>query len=251
MAHRTCSIPGCDQPYEARGWCRRHYKRARLYGDPEAPDRRLKRGTCSVDECDKPHLARGWCAAHYRRWKLYGHPHGEAAKTPTVCTVAGCDKPYLARGWCGMHYARWKAHGDPSAGAFVPAKQPYLHGCCEWCGDPIVTSDRCGKNRRFCNRACASRARGAARQRRTTNLGGYVLIWAPDHPLAMKAGYVLEHRLVAMNMLGRPLLKGEVVHHKNGVKADNRPENLEVMTASDHARLRRALTQCPHCGESL
>ena len=53
----------------------------------------------------------------------------------------------------------------------------------------------------------------------------------PGHPLADVRGYVYEHRLVASEKVGRPLRRGEVVHHINGTKTDNRPENIEVLSS--------------------
>jgi hypothetical protein len=65
---------------------------------------------------------------------------------------------------------------------------------------------------------------------------GYILISKHDHPFAKKNGYVLEQRLVMENHLGRYLKPEEIVHHRNGIKTDNRIENLELTNPSDHAR---------------
>lgn len=72
-------------------------------------------------------------------------------------------------------------------------------------------------------------------RRRSTK--GYVLIYEPDHPLADKRGQVMEHRLVIENALGCVLSKKFDVHHINGVKDDNRIENLCVMTHKAHTIL--------------
>ena len=72
---------------------------------------------------------------------------------------------------------------------------------------------------------------------RWTHIDGYIGIAVPEgHHLRQAHGYAYEHHLVAEKMLGRRLRKGEVVHHRNGNTADNRPENLEVKSASAHAR---------------
>lgn len=70
---------------------------------------------------------------------------------------------------------------------------------------------------------------------RSVASSGYVLIRVGvGHPLADVRGYAYEHRLVAERKLGRPLAKGEHVHHVDGNKRNNAPANLEVLTVAEH-----------------
>lgn len=122
-----------------------------------------------------------------------------------------------------------------------------LHCVCATCGKafsiPRARQKRCPGAGTYCSRPCKHQAMKGHRppgfrwNGGRTITRGYVYLKRPDHPGCNTYGYVAEHRLVAEQALGRYLQPGEVVHHRNGDNADNRPENLEVMTQVEHAGL--------------
>lgn len=84
------------------------------------------------------------------------------------------------------------------------------------------------------------------------NARGYVEVWIPEAERAERGRvrhYMLEHRLVMEQHLGRPLLPTEQVHHLNGARSDNRLENLELWDKGHSLPGVRSgdATPCPHC----
>lgn len=140
--------------------------------------------------------------------------------------------------FCGQ-----RCHGEAMRGTGVGTR-PNTHFNCEQCGKAVAVyrSPRARERARFCSLTClgaSQRGEGnpAFSGGRYLDANGYALVLAPDHSDADCRGYVLEHRLVAAETLGRDLLPGEVVHHENRVRDDNRPSNLRVFASqSEHMK---------------
>lgn len=82
---------------------------------------------------------------------------------------------------------------------------------------------------------------------RIVQRNGYVLIRVHDHPYASKQGLVFEHRLVMERTIGRYLEPTEQVHHKDGNRGNNTPENLELWKRRQPAGIRAADYHCHGC----
>ena len=67
--------------------------------------------------------------------------------------------------------------------------------------------------------------------------GDYLYAVVLGHPKATNRGYVLYHRIIMENHIGRSLVSTEVVHHRDGNKHNNKISNLELMDAIEHRRL--------------
>jgi hypothetical protein len=199
---RVCKIEGCAGIVLARGWCSPHYQKWKREGSADGSFRSKNQGrTCEVQECERAATRRGMCGMHYLRVRKDGIPGGASSRymdpTPDgLCRIDGCQKKTQARQLCPMHLERDNVHGDPGE----------------------------------------AEARRGLKGAGYTRADGYRFVKAPTNPGARASdGYVAEHRLVMEQHIGRPLMGIENVHHKNGRRADNRLENLELWVKAQPA----------------
>lgn len=125
----------------------------------------------------------------------------------------------------GIKYCSKKCMGEASrTGSFIE---------CKYCKKEFYST-----RNEFCSPECASKYKVEHYKHKTYFENGYVVEF---HNGYNKKGNVKQHRRIMEDFLGRKLSENEVVHHINGDKTDNRIENLQVMTRSEHSSLHRRM----------
>ena len=192
----------------------------------------MKRTTaepCLIKNC--PHEAnyRGICSSHHTRMRKHGSYLEEIPlrvwHQEKKCKEDGCERIHFGRGWCNQHYNLWYKHG------YKPGTKTL------WTPEEIK------------ERYKASISAGPGT--RVIDNKGYIRVKvATDDwrfPMADGKGWALEHRLVIADHLRELIPSRKTVHHKNGIRNDNRLENLELWESHHPPGQRSSDPHCPTC----
>lgn len=160
--------------------------------------------------CGAPSRRRSMCSKHYQEWKATD------AASP-ACSVVECEKKAYGLGLCRHHYGKaYRTNPDrPKCEVDGCERRTTCRGYCKMHHTRVLLEGAPGE----------ATARRAPNGSGCINPNGYRLIHVRGVPM-------LEHRAIMAQVVGRALLDHEEVHHRNGDRADNRPENLELWSTS-------------------
>lgn len=98
---KRCSMSECNNSAIVKGYCDKHYRRFKKYGDAGIVHKHTKK-KCLDEECERYAVTKGYCDKHYRRVKKSGT--SKLLKIKPKCSIEGCTNKHLAKSLCYTHY---------------------------------------------------------------------------------------------------------------------------------------------------